>query len=348
MRQLLILSVMVLLVSCVETADQVVYRKYRGETMGTYYQVSTPCDFGGKAVLDSALVALNMELSTYIPESLISRFNRSGTGDTLVVSYPAGGDRHHWHMLRNLDASQLVYEQSTGAFNPCVMPLVNYWGFGYTEKKPVEEVDSSLVDSLVGLTDFGQLSWWHSDSLFFMKKMREGLALDLSAIAKGYGVDYLAEMLEARGCSGYLVDIGGEARAKGRNGKGKIWTTGVNRPREGAEFEDIVAVLELEDASVATSGNYRNFYEVNGRKYSHTINPATGYPERSTLLSVTVVAEECAIADAWATAFMVMGKDRAQRAVEELTGVEAYFIFSDDTGNLQESRSSGFSKYLKN
>lgn len=340
--------VLAFLASCVAREPVEPYRVAEGQTMGTYYRVSYRSDAAWKPRFDSMLVVINDELSTYIPTSAISRFNRMPASDSLVISYPNGGDPNARHFFRNMEAAGRIFEVSSGAFNPCVMPLVNYWGFGYSEKRPVTSVDSGRVDSLLALIDFTGVSWKVRGDEFILKKSIDHAELDLSAIAKGYAVDYLAEWIEAQGCRHYLVDIGGEARARGMNQRGVLWTTGINTPREDAGLQDIVAVLELDSAAVATSGNYRNFYEVNGRKYSHTISPYTGYPERSELLSVSVIASDCMTADALATACMVKGLEGARAMVESIEGVEAYFIFSDETGNLQSAQSTGFSQYLKN
>ena len=346
MHKFLALIFVSFLFACKPGGDDTVYRLVQGETMGTYYRVTYEGAKNHQYNLDSLLVAINDELSTYIPESAISRFNRMATSDSLVLTY-ADQDSIDWHFHRNMEKAKEVYENSEGAFNPCVMPLVNYWGFGYTEKRPVTSVDSVKVDSLMKLVRFNDIVWGRNADSFFMKKVKKGIELDLSAIAKGYAVDRLAEWLEDQGCGNYLVDIGGEARGKGVNARGIIWTTGINTPKEGASEKDIMAVLELSNVAVATSGNYRNFYEVDGQKFSHTINPWTGFPERSQLLSVSVIADDCTTADAYATACMVKGLSDAKEMVEEIEGVEAYFIFSDDTGNLQAAQSTGFSQYLK-
>lgn len=335
------------LVYCAPPQVEETYRVAEGETMGTYYRISYRGDGAWKPHFDSILIAINEELSTYIPASAISSFNRMTAADSLVISYPENGERGARHFYRNMEAAQRIFEVSNGAFNPCVMPLVNYWGFGYSEKRPVTSVDSSRVDSLLALIDFAGVSWKMRGNDFILRKSIDHAELDLSAIAKGYAVDFLAEWIESRGCRHYLVDIGGEARTRGVNARGVPWTTGINTPKEDAGLRDIVAVLELDSAAVATSGNYRNFYEVDGRKYSHTISPFTGYPERSDLLSVSVIAGDCMTADALATACMVKGLDGARAMIEGLDGVEAYFIFSGETGNLQSVQSDGFSKYLK-
>jgi FAD:protein FMN transferase len=347
MRHFFLYCFLIGLVACVSRENPQPYQISQGETMGTYYRVTYRGTDTFDRQLDSLLIAANEELSTYIPQSVISRFNRLSAGDTLVIDYGEGVDVEVRHLYANLDASTFIHTLTDGAFNPCVMPLVNYWGFGYTGREPVTQVDSVRVDSLLGLVDLSSVKYWNEGRFFFMTKEKPGVELDMSAIAKGYAVDLLAEWLEDNGVGDYLVDIGGEARGLGVNAKGRVWSTGVNTPEEDAALDALFAVIELPDKAVATSGNYRNFYEVDGQKFSHTINPKTGFPERNRLLSVSIVAGDCMTADALATACMVKGMPEALHFIEEQDSVEGYFIFSDDTGNLTPEYSSGFSTYLK-
>ncbi len=303
--------------------------------MGTYYRVtygdSLGRDFG--PVFDSLLRDLNLQVSTYIDSSTISRFNRS-IGEFTV--HPADS-----HFVANLEAARQVYTRSAGAFDPTVMPLVNYWGFGYTEKRPVTSVDSVRIAELMQAVGMDKVYWSGPDEKV-LRKALPGVQLDFSAIAKGYGVDLLGRWLEKKGIGNYLVDIGGELRARGRNARDAYWTIGINVPRENAGIDQIQTTVSLRDMSVATSGNYRNFYEVEGRKYSHTINPHTGFPERSTLLSASLLHEECTLADAYATACMVLGLEKALQLVDSTEGLEGYFIFGDNEGAFQVAYSAGY------
>lgn len=306
--------------------------------MGTYYRVS----YWGQPVarlkgqLDSLLVALNEEVSTYIPTSLISRFN-SGSLPKIEAETLQGAT----HFLKNWQRSQHIAETTRGYFNPTVMPLVNYWGFGYTPKKPVTAVDSTVIDSLIQFVGMDKLSYSAED--LQLAKQDPRTQLDFSAIAKGYGVDLLAQFLETQGINNYLVDIGGESTAKGDKGDvERPWTIGISVPLEDAALNEYLAAVPLRDQAIATSGNYRNFYESNGQKFSHTINPFTGYPERSRLLSASILAADCTTADAFATACMVAGLEAAYMMIDTLPDLEGYFIYSGDGGELLERRTSGF------
>ncbi|HMQ49088.1 MAG TPA: FAD:protein FMN transferase [Saprospiraceae bacterium] len=324
------------------------YLSCNGRTMGTTYTVkyadAAARDF--QTAIDSLLEEINLEVSTYIEASTISRLNQA---DSLFLP---GYDPHtgQWttyantHFWINYEKAKEVFERSGGSFDPTVMPIVNYWGFGYTEKKPVEKIDSLKIDSLM---DFIGLDQVVSTDGKQIKKRYPGVQLDFSALAKGYGVDAVGLLLESKGVSDYLVEIGGELRAKGKNAEGAWWNVGINTPQEDASTTAVQMAFPLQNQSIATSGNYRNFYEVKGQKFSHTINPKTGFPERSTLLSASVFAPDCMSADAYATAFMVMGKDKALPLAEELPGIEAYFIYSDDAGNMRTAYTSGLKDYFE-
>ena len=306
--------------------------------MGTYYRItygdSEQRNF--QPGIDSLLQALNMEVSTYIEDATISRFNRADSSLSLFLDPYTGQEDgyRNQHFLANFLKAKDVYAKTSGYFDPTVMPLVNYWGFGYTPKKPVEAVDSSRVDTMLLFVGFDkvQMAAAGQDTLF--RKALPGVQLDFSALAKGYGVDLVAEFLATRGVENYLVDIGGEAIARGKSARGDYWKIGINTPREDAAPDDIQTAVPLQNQAVATSGNYRNFYEAGGVKYSHTINPKTGFPERNTLLSASVFARDCMTADAYATAFMAMGVDKAFALASQLPEVEAYFIFSTPDGAM--------------
>jgi FAD:protein FMN transferase len=306
-----------------------------GETMGTYYRVTfvPVAGTGGlQAGIDSLLLALNQEVSTYIDSSVISRFNRS-TGGIALDGSPA--------MLDNYRLAARVFGQSGGAFDPTVMPLVNYWGFGYTPKQPVAAADSLKVDSLLQYVGFEKTRLDTVGGELFLRKTAPGVELDFSACAKGYGVDRLAVFLEGKGIVHYLVDIGGEARAKGEKAPGQPWRIGINTPSESAGLTDIQVALPLNDRAIATSGNYRNFYEAGGQKYSHTINPETGFPERSNLLSASIFAPDCATADAYATTCMVLGLEAGFSLIKGMPGLEGYFIYGDADGSLRVKYTPG-------
>jgi thiamine biosynthesis lipoprotein len=267
-------------------------------------------DFGPQ--VDSLLKAFNASLSTYIPESEISRFNR---GDTLRFESP--------FFLPVLQASREIHAQTGGAFDPTVMPLVNAWGFGPQKRA---ELPLSQIDSLLGLVGFEKIAFDHQA----VWKRQPYVALDFSAIAKGYAIDVVAEFLEKQGIHDYMVLIGGEARCKGGNGFREAWVIGVDNPKY-AENGGApgVAYVALPNRSVATSGNYRNYYEKDGKRYAHTISPKTGHPVSHQLLSASVFAPDCMTADAYATAFMVLGLDSAKQVLARVPALGALLVYED-------------------
>ncbi len=315
------------------------YVNLQGQTMGTYYNV-TYGDSGNRnfqTSIDSLLEALNMEVSTYIPSSVISRFNQSEKGIVL-----ADQEKKYDHFIQNLQVASEIYRLSDGAFDPTINPLVNYWGFGAEERAPVTAVDSMLVDSLKAFVGLDKVKLEERDNgLLFLSKPLPGVQLDFSALAKGYGVDAVGRLLESKGVNHYLVEIGGEVVTRGVNKSGEVWSIGVNQPSEVSTLTDFAAVLPLNSKGMATSGNYRNFYEVNGVKYSHTINPETGFPERNDLLSATIIAKNCMYADAMATACMVMGAEKAFNWISDIQDVEAYFIYGKADGSMGERYTEG-------
>ncbi len=305
--------------------------EFRGTTMGTVsYSVkvlsSEATDL--KAAIDSILVAFNQSQSTYIPDSEISKLNKF---DTLSYEsdlfYPI------------LEKTAQVVKKTDGAFDPTIGPLVNAWGFG-PGRTPIE-LDSGRVDSLLEFVGF--------DKVRFDKQKATkvpGVYVDMSAIAKGYAVDLVGVYLEDMGYENYLVEIGGEVRARGKNTKGVLWSIGVDDPLVAQEERKILAIVELEDRSLATSGNYRNYYEKDGKTVAHIIDPRTGYNNFQSILSASVFAPDCMTADAYATAFMVMGVEASAALTEEIEALEAILIYEKD-GQLNSYISPGIRNAVK-
>ncbi|AKP51472.1 FAD:protein FMN transferase [Cyclobacterium amurskyense] len=303
---------------------------FSGQTMGTTYRV-VYLDPGGRNLkkdIDSILVNFNQALSTYISDSELSRLNKY---DSLVYEsmyfYPV------------LKASKEVFTATGGAFDPTIGPLVNAWGFG--PGGPALQ-DSLGVKQLMERVGFEKISFDDKE----VKKSTTDVYLDFSAIAKGYGVDVIAEFLKDKGIVNYLVEIGGELKGNGVNDKGELWKVGVSHPDEEGLANEIYSIVALENKGLATSGNYRNFYIKDSVKYSHTISPFTGYPVVHRLLSATVVADDCITADAYATAFMVLGMDRAKEIQQSVEGLEIFLIFNDDQGQMQSYVSDGLAPFL--
>ncbi|MBR9919416.1 MAG: FAD:protein FMN transferase [Bacteroidetes bacterium] len=356
MRYCFFTLLVLFLASCAETtveSTESIQVQFKGETMGTYYSVSylAADSTSYKKELDSMLLVINDEVSTYIPTSTISTFNQSEEGMDIGVNYQEemfssqsdGTWPANMHFARNYVLSDQIQKQSGGAFDPTVMPLVNYWGFGYTEKKAVTAVDSMKVDSLQEFVGFEHVSYQGSQ----IKKSSPGVQLDFSAVAKGYAVDELGRFLEMQGITDYLIEIGGEVRARGLSARGDFWRIGINTPTEDATVTDYQLLVNLKDISLATSGNYRNYYDVEGVKYAHTINPKTGYPERSSLLSASVFAKDCGTADGLATSFMVMGLEAAKALLPSLNGVEACLIYGTADGGMDVYMTPGIEQFVE-
>lgn len=313
------------------------YQQIQGQTMGTIvYNITYAGRANYKADVDSILKFINNEVSTYIPTSSISRFNQSESGIAIE-------NINQRHFLKNISIAKEAANQTDNTFDPTVMPLVNYWGFGYTGKEAVTAVDRAKVDSLRQYIGMEKISIGKNR----IAKKLAGIQLDFSASAKGYAIDELGRFLEQKGIFDYKVEIGGEVRTRGKNPDGNLWRLGINTPQESASLNELFAVIQLEDASIATSGNYRNYYTVAGVTYSHTINPTTGLPERTNLLSASIITEDCAYADAYATACMVMGLEKAKAWVNAKEDVEAYFIFSTENNELQTYSTEGIAAAIE-
>lgn len=349
MRRFFFLIVAISILSCTtsppETPVKAVYvptySLIGGKTMGTTYSAK----FEGENTkeindaLDELFLEINMEVSTYIDSSLISKFNANKHFELI--------DSSSVHFVNNYFAAKKVFEKTEGLFDPTVMPLVNYWGFGYDEKRKVTKVDEVKIKSLlesVGMDLLFDVGFGRRISN--LTKKHPKTELDFSALAKGYGADQAGKLLESKGIENYLVEIGGEVYTKGVNEQGKSWIIGINTPKEDAKISDFEAYVGLSGKGMATSGNYRNYYEVDGQKFSHTINPKTGFPERSNLLSATIIADDCMTADAYATACMVSGLEKALEIIKNDNSLEGFFIFADKSGTLQTKSTEGFKEYL--
>ncbi len=312
------------------------YHAIQGKTMGTTYSVKYLGENPEKmkTEIDQLLVDINQEVSTYIKDATISIFNNNEITELDISDKP--------HFRQNIEAAKDIVEKTKGAFDPTIMPLVNYWGFGYTEKRKVTNVDSLKIDSLMQSVGFDNISLVNN----ILEKENPDTQLDFSAIAKGYGVDAIGKLLEQQKVDHYFVEIGGETLAKGKNPKGQNWRIGINVPEENASTQEFYSIIKLANKGLATSGNYRNFYKSNDQKYGHTINTKTGFPEINTTLSASVIANDCMTADAYATAFMVMGYEEALKLVETIPDVETYLIYATDEATLAAKQSSGMQQYI--
>ena len=302
--------------------------RIEGETMATTYHVtyfdSQKRNF--KSSVDSLLVLVNQSINTYNSSSEISTFNQS-TSYRFQLPY----------LLPPLQTAQKVFAASQGAFDPTVMPLVNLWGFGW---KKVERPDSSKVDSIRNFIGFEKIKF-NQDSIWKLDSRTE---LDFGGIGQGYGADVITDFLKSKGIVNMLVELGGEGMACGINLKsGKPWELGILDPESTRERQFFKAYVSLKDQSFTTSGNYFNYRVVDGKKYSHTIDPVTGYPVEKEILSASVFAKDCASADAWGTALMVMGHERAMEVLKNHKELEAILIYTGENGEQKVFVTPGIS-----
>jgi thiamine biosynthesis lipoprotein len=319
----IIISTFIIISAC---NPQKQYIKNQGFVFGTSYHFIY--EDNGKGSLEKEVMAAlrnySNSLSNYDTSSIISKINRNIEVKTDSLFSAC------------FNTAQEISISTNGAFDITVAPIVNAWGFGF---KNMENVDSSLIDSLMQFVGFKKVKFIKGKII----KEFPGTQLDVSAIGKGQGVDVAANILGKHGIENYMVEIGGELRAKGRKMDGSLWSVGIDKPVEQTSLEQrqLQEIIKLSDISMATSGNYRQFYEKDGIKYSHTINPITGYPARHSLLSATILAPNCMTADAYATACMVMGLKESIKLIEEHAELEAYFIY-DSAGTFSTYISKGF------
>ncbi len=305
-----------------------------GEAQGSYYHIKYMSDNGldYHSDIDSIFMKVDSSLSIYKKYSLISRLN--------------SGEIFKTDSLFNIvfNAAKRVYIETEGNFDCSVTPLINAWGFYKEILGDSIVVDSTKFRSILNYVGFDKIQLIR-DSLLLPEKM----SLDFNSIAQGFTVNLIASHLEDRDVRNYLIEVGGEILAKGKNDDGEIWKIGVDKPNEfidsGNRFQFI---LNLEDKALATSGNYRKFYEINGVKYSHMINPFTGFPTRNNLLSVTVIHDDCMLADAYATSFMVMGVKQTKRYVGKNPEIEIYLIYTGEDGNWRTYISPNMKKRIVN
>jgi thiamine biosynthesis lipoprotein len=305
--------------------------KFSGETQGTYYNITYYSSSGQnyQQDIDSILNALDQSVSVYNASSIISRINNN---DTTALADSA--------FINIFNYAKEVSDKTGGAFDMTIGPLVNAWGFGTS---PIMKTDSASIDSIRKLVNYNAVRLSGQK----VKKDNPGIRFDFNAIAQGYSIDIISGFLDEKGISAYLVDIGGEVYAKGHKPSGQRWRVGIEKPAQDIEAgQQVKVIVEIEDEALSTSGNYRKYYEKDGIRYSHTIDPSTGYPVTHTLLSVSVKAKNCWTADAYATAFMVMGLEKSKLFLEHEKNLDAYFIFSDQGGNMKSFATKGIEKLI--
>ncbi|NBC82061.1 MAG: FAD:protein FMN transferase [Bacteroidetes bacterium] len=325
MKQVLILIIAALLLfSCQQ--DELILMVNDGLTQGTTYHIvyESPDSNNYHAAIDSLLIEFDYSLSTYNDSSMITAINLSDTGGLV--------DQHFQVVYSQ---ALEVYYASKKLFDITVGPLINAYGFG--NQKPIN-IDSAKIDSLLQYVGMHKISL---DSNRLTKE-NKNITIDVNALAQGYSVDLVSEFLTGKGIKNYLVEIGGEVYASGKKGNDN-WKVGIDKPVENNLLpgSNLQAIVKLQNLGLATSGNYRKFYEQEGMKIVHTINPVSGYPETHNLLSATILAPECITADAYATACMVMGPEASKNLIDKNPEIDGYLIYSDSTGKYQVYKSEG-------
>lgn len=318
--------------SDVAAVEAVEYLHNEGKTQGTYYSATylQPDGRDLKAKIEKRLQQFEMSLSTYNPNSIISRINNNDPtvktdSDFETIFY----------------AAQEAAVRTNGASDITVGPLVKAWGFAFGNN------DHS---KLPNVSDFLPYVGYKKVRIEHHKVIKDDprILIDANSIAQGYSVDVIAKLLRDNGCKNYMIEIGGEVACKGLNARGEKWRIGIDKAVDDSTSmnEELQTILSITDCAVTTAGDYRKFYIKDGKKYSHIINPHTGYPANSNLLSVTIVAPTAIMADAYDTPFMVLGVDSCLKVCKSIPGMECYLIYVDKNGKNQIAYSEGFKKYL--
>lgn len=310
---------------------EIMFQQEEGAVFGTFYHVTYQYPTSLHKEIKAELEKVDASLSTFNKNSVISRINRNE--DVLP-------DSMFLHVFR---LAEKISKRTNGAFDITVAPLVNAWGFGFKNQK---DITDGQIDSLRSLVGFEKVKLENGKVI----KEDARIILDCSAIAKGYGSDAVARLLDRHGIKNYMIEIGGEIVVKGLSPKDRKWKVGISKPVDDTlnVNNEIQTLLNITDMGLATSGNYRNFYYKNGKKYAHTIDPKSGYPVQHSILSSTVLAPDCATADAYATAFMVMGLDEAKKVLQNTPELQACLIYADEKGKNQIYVTSGLQNIMEN
>ena len=306
-----------------------------GRTMGTTYHITVVTGvperlIGLKEKIDRRLEAINQVFSTYIKDSEISCFNAfKVAGEKFRVSDD---------FIQVMQVGRKLHQLSGGAWDGTVNPLVDLWGFGPTQRPPRRPPEAEIKGLLQNI-GFDRIQIRQPN---FLVKNLATVTLDLNSIAKGFAVDQVSALVAAGGFNNYLVEIGGEVYAAGVRPDGKRWRVGINRPHKDAAFDEVYKALSIKDQAFATSGDYRNFFEIDGVRYSHVIDPRSGYPVSNGVVSVSIIADNCSLADGLATAIMVMGAEKGLQLVNRLDDIEGLIVVETSDGRLDDYYSRGF------
>lgn len=342
--QILIL-ICILAVACnsekKEAPENSHFISFSGDAQGTTYSISYEDSTGtlfSKAAADSILDAIDMSLSEWVDSSVISKFNNL---DSIEISDP--------HFLNVFFRGREISTLTDGAFEPMIMPLVHAWGFGPHGAIPKGEVNidslMTLVHTDIEITPLDSSAGDFNSAHFIFKKMK-GQKLDVNGIAQGYSVDVIGDYLEWLGIHNFMIEVGGEVLAHGQNAHGEPWKIGIDKPVDPDQDRQLQAIARVKNMAICTSGSYRKFYEKDGKRYSHTIDPHSGKPVAHSLISTTVLAPNCTNGDTFATAFMVMGVEKTKEFVKahpELH-LDVYLIYDGANGEWESYMSPGMEK----
>ena len=320
LQTLFLLFLIVGTVMIVKQNASMPYVKNQGRVFGTYYHATYQAERDMQQLIEAELMKVDGEFSMFNDSSTVSHINRNEEAPLSEM------------FLEVFNLSQSVYDETAGAFDVTVAPLVNAWGFGF---KASEFPSDEIIDSIRSFVGQEGVNVLNRGGHSVIEKNDSRMMLDFSAVAKGYGCDVVARMFRKHGVKNFMIEIGGEIVVSGVNPDKKKWSVGVNKPVEdiAQDITEIDTILAITDCAMATSGNYRNFYERDGKRYAHTIDPHTGKPVSHSLLSATVIAPSCAVADAFATAFMVMGDEKTRELLAKHKELKALLICSDNEGN---------------
>lgn len=330
-----IISGIVFLVSCTWQTSDLKEFSFKGETQGTTYSIiiAEESIHFSQSDIEGLLASFDTVLSTYIDDSHISKLNNS------LHTYSF---KDKYFFFKNCYGyAQEVYQKSNGLFDPSVYSLVKEWGF-FNRNETIPELYQ--IDSILNFTCFEKGKFhdvrFKDDSIFFTK-YDPRFKLDFNAIAQGYSVDVVANFIENRGHTNYYIEIGGELRVKGKNKNGEDWKIGIDIPKEinTKENRNVITTLSVSNCGIATSGNYRNFFEKNGKKYGHILHPKLGRPVTTNVLSATVITENAALADAYATVFILLGKEESQNFIRNHPELKAILVYIDSNNETKIYRS---------
>lgn len=317
---------------CTACTNKGQYYEESGSVFHTLYQIKYQSPKLLTDKIDAELQAFNLSLNPFNPNSIIAKVNNNE---------PVEVDE--W-FIDVFNKAQEISVNSNGVFDATAAPLINLWGFGFSK---MDRVTSESIDSIKAFVGYQKIRLEGKTVV----KDDPRIMLSYSAIAKGYACDVIARLLEREGVENYMVDIGGEMAVQGVNPNGQCWRVGINKPEDDVtgvnkKVEEIVQPCKK--CGIATSGDYRNFYIKDGKKYAHTIDPRTGYPAGQSMLSATIVADNCMTADGYATAFMAMGVDAAVAMAQSIPEIEYFIIYADETGKHQVKYSQGMIPYMPN